>query len=116
VSRGYPERQDFLRVELHGETDDRFDAAKVLLKHQPLIWKHRAHQVIDALARLKEAVERKVAKVVMAQLLDLFVSDERLCWANLSIISDDDDLLCAQKRGQLCHVRLRSCRHCIDAI
>src|ERR1700704_1156489 len=37
----------------HGKANDRLDASKMLLKHQPLVRKNRAHQVIDALTRLQ---------------------------------------------------------------
>ena len=105
--RRYPQRQHLLGVELHGEADDRLDAAEVLLQHQPLVGEHRPHQVVDALAGLQQAVEREAAEVVVTELADLLLRNEGCGRAHLPVVAHHDDLLPAQQRRQLGDVGLR---------
>ena len=91
-----PERQHLFRIKLHGKSDDRFNAAEMLLEHQAIVGKHRPHQVVDAVARLKQPLERHVAEIVMPELPDLFLRDERRSRAHLPVVANDKNFFPAQ--------------------
>ena len=86
----------FLRIKLHGETDNWLDAAKVLLQHQSFVGEHRAHQIVDAVAGLKQTLERHIAKIMVPQLSDFFLRNEGGSGTNLPVVANDQDFLAAQ--------------------
>ena len=72
----------------------------MLFQHQAVVGKHRAHQIVNALARLQQALEGHVAEIVVPKLADFFLRDERCGRADLPIIADDQDFLAAQQGRQ----------------
>ena len=60
------QRHELFGIELHGEADDRLDAAEVFSEHQAAVGEYGPHQVVEALARLEQAPVRQVAQVMLA--------------------------------------------------
>ena len=96
---GNAKRKHFLRIELHGETDNWLDAAKMLFQHQPFVGEHRPHQIVDAVARLKQTLKRHIAKIMVPKLSDFFLRNEGGSRTNLPVVANDQDFLAAQNAG-----------------
>jgi len=85
---------------LETESDDRFDAAEVLPKHDPRSGKHSVGQGVERTSRQKQLTEGLVFQVVVAELENSSLLDEGSSWANLSIVADDQQLPAAHQCRQ----------------
>jgi hypothetical protein len=85
------QREHFFRIKLHGKPDDRFHAPKMHLEHQAVVWKYRTHQIVDAVTWLQKSLEQHAAQIVVAELTDFSLGDERRGRAYLAIVADDED-------------------------